>query len=581
MCRANDADIMLTQIHIRDFAIIESVTLDFTAGLTVLTGETGAGKSILIDAIGLALGDRADSGSVRHGAERAEISVSFDPIVRPAIVEWLSAQDLEAGGDCIIRRVIGADGRSRAYINGRPVPLQSLKELGEQLIDIHGQHAHQSLLRRDLQRELLDAYAQHATPLEQLAAHYRRWKRQRDELTALRSAAADRAARLDLLRYQVGELTALGLTADDVEALDREHARLANADRLLSASQQAVQALYEGDEDTLDVRIGRLLNELQPLAALDDRLTPACDLLNSALIQIREAADTLREYAGGLETDPGRLEEVETRLGALHDLARKHRVLPGELPALCDALQTQLAALEGADARTDELEAAIAADLESYRAIAAELSAGRRRAAAELGRRVSAMMVELGMPGGVFDIVVAANEDDTPGPFGMDAIDFLVSANPGQPPKPLAKVASGGELSRISLAIQVVAANQGGIPTLIFDEVDAGIGGGVAETVGRRLRALADARQVLCVTHLPQVAAQAHQHLQVVKRVTRDQTHTAIHPLSHSDRLDEIARMLGGVEITAQTRAHAAEMLDRAGEETKPARKRRAQSTVD
>ena len=555
---------MLTHIRLRDFAIVDELELEFGGGMTALTGETGAGKSILVDALGLALGDRGDSGVVRHGAERAEIEAGFDIKALPAVDDWLRDQDLDADGDCLLRRVIGKDGRSRAYINGRSVTLQALQELGAQLIDIHGQHEHQSLLRRDMQRALLDDYAGHGSQLDALATLYREWKRATDEVAKLRQAVEERTARGELLRYQVQELQSLALHDDEIEALNQEHARLANVGRLLETSQRALSQIYDGEDGTAQQLLSQALHEIDALCELDPTLGETRELLNGALIQLQEGADALRRYTDRLELDPERLNQVEQRLGSIHDLARKHRIVPQELPAQLALLEQELDGLENADARLDTLQARIDELTREFSQKAGLLSSARRSAAKTLSTRVSAIMAQLGMPGGRIDIQV---ESATPArftPTGIDTIEFLVSANPGQPLRPLGKVASGGELSRISLAIQVITADSGRIPTLIFDEVDTGIGGGVAEVVGRQLRTLGEARQVLCVTHLPQVAAQAHHHLQVSKLSGKDHTRTSIRVLNVEQRTDELARMLGGVEITTQTLAHAEEMLARA-----------------
>jgi len=556
---------MLTHIHIRDFAIVQELELALGAGMTVLTGETGAGKSILVDALGLALGDRGDSSVIRHGAERAEISVSFDVEKIPAARRWLEEQELDADGECHLRRTINRDGRSKGFINGRPQPLQSLRELGELLVDIHGQHEHQSLLRRDAQRQLLDDYAGHDDLITAVEQHFRRWKELNRELEELRRAADERQAQLDLLRYQVQELEALGLEPDEVAELEAEHSRLANAERLLDACRNAMVTLYEDEELSVDNLLSRALSDLDTLRHIDPRLAAACELLESTRIQVREGVEELRRYSDHVEVDPARLQWVEQRIATIHDLSRKHRVAPEELHPLLEQLQKKLAGLEQADMRFEELEREVATAAQDYREQAQRLSESRARAAKKLSQGVTSLMQQLGMPGGRYQIVLEPADPAQFSASGMDRIEFLVSANPGHPLRPLNKVASGGELSRISLAIQVMTARSGRIPTLVFDEVDVGIGGGVAETVGRQLHTLAASRQVLCVTHLPQVAAQAHHHLQVSKRAAQNTTHTGIRGLTPDERVQEIARMLGGIEITEQTVAHAREMMERAG----------------
>ncbi len=557
---------MLTHIQIRDFAIVQELELTLDKGMTVLTGETGAGKSILVDALGLVLGDRADSDIIRHGAERAELSVSFDIKDAPAARQWLEEQALDADGECHIRRVIARDGRSKGFINGRPLPLQSLRELGELLVDIHGQHEHQSLLRRDAQRQLLDDYAGHGTLVDEVAQDYRHWKNLNKELEELRRAAGERQAQLDLLRYQVRELETLGLGKDEVTELEAEHGRLANAEQLLEVCRNALVWLYEDEETSADSLLGRTLSELSALRHIDERLATACELLESTQIQVRESVDELRRYSDHVELDPERLQWVEQRLATIHDLSRKHRVAPEELYSLLEKLQYDLSSLENADVRFGELEKEVEAAAQTYRERACRLSESRAKAAKELAKGITGIMQQLGMPGGRFEVTLEPLDPEQFSATGMDRIELLVSANPGHPLRPLQKVASGGELSRISLAIQVITARSGRIPTLVFDEVDVGIGGGVAEIVGRQLHTLAKSRQVLCVTHLPQVAAQAHHHLQVSKQSTRNTTQTGIRGLSPTERVQEIARMLGGVEITEQTVAHAREMIQRAGQ---------------
>ncbi len=554
---------MLTHLHIRDFAIIDELELDLAAGMTALTGETGAGKSILVGALGLALGDRADSGVVRHGRERAEISASFDIAALAPLQTWLAEQGLDADGDCVVRRLITAEGRSRGFINGQAVPMLTLQQLGEWLVDIHGQHEHQSLLRREVQRDLLDGYAEHGPLLNELAICFQRWKSLSEQLTQSRAAADSRDARLDLLRYQVGELDALAPSDGEVAQLEEEYRRLHHAQRLLETSQQVLAQLYEND-GALVSGLNQQTHELEQLLRYDQRLAPPLQLMRDAAIQLSEAAGELRDYLAGLDLDPHRLTTVEERLNSLHDFARKHRIQPEELPALHTRLAAELAAQQNSDAQLENLAAEARQQQDHYRRLAQDLSAGRAQAAESLSAAVTARLPELGMPGGRFSIVLNARAAADFAASGMEQVEFQVSANPGQPPRPLAKVASGGELSRISLAIQVVTSRCLRVPTLVFDEVDVGIGGGVAEIVGKQLRTLGGSHQVLCITHLPQVAALAHQHLQVRKRSTGDTTVTTIAPLSDAERYEEIARMLGGVEITKQTRAHAREMVTRA-----------------
>jgi DNA repair protein RecN (Recombination protein N) len=553
---------MLSHILIRDLAIVSHLELELGAGMTALTGETGAGKSILIDALGLALGDKADPTMIRAGRDRAEVAASFDLAALPAVRDWLEEQDLAEGGECTIRRVLPRAGRSRAYINGHPASGGQLQTLGELLVDIHGQHAHQSLLRPAAQRELLDGYAGHTGMARELADRYRDFRSLDTRLRTIVTQGAERTARLDLLRFQVGELEALGLATEEVEELDREQKRLANLGLLQSTAGRLLDGLYDGESSTRD-QLGHAVGELDGLLTFDEGLAEIRELVAGAAIQVEEAASGLRQYLDGLELDPALLDQVEARLVQVHDLARKFRVQPRQISETLERLRGELASLEGDEVSVDALERKRDAAWGYFLDLASELSGRRREAARRLGATVTASMQELGMKGGRFEAGVTRGDGEAASAQGLDRVEFLVSANPGQPLQPLAKVASGGELSRISLCIQVAAAECAAIPTLIFDEVDVGIGGAVAEIVGRLLRTLGTARQVLCVTHLPQVAAQAHQHLQVRKESQDDQIHTRIASLDPEARVDEIARMLGGTAITAKTLAHAREMIER------------------
>lgn len=550
---------MLNHIVIRDLAIVDHVELPLQTGMTALTGETGAGKSILVDALGFVLGDRADSESIRHGCKRAEIAASFDLTDNKIARDWLQSNELDNDDECLVRRTISAEGRSKGYINGSPVTMQALREFAETLVDIHGQHEHQSLMRPGMQAQLLDDYANHPALCQAVANAWHAWHEARQQYEQLQAAASDRAARIDFLRYQVKELDSLGLQADEYTALDVEHARLANLTHLQETT-QAVLNLLDADELTnVNGMLARASQSLQELGRVDDSLTGFADSLNDALANVEDVVKSLRHYQDSLDAEPGRLETVEARLGAIIDTARKHHCDPTQLPTLHAELQQELDTLDHADSHLDKLRGRIDELAASYVKAAAQLTASRNKAASKLSRTITAHMQELGMPGGKFDIQVKPREAYSE--HGMERIEFLVSANPGQPVKPLTRVASGGELSRISLAIQVAAAHTTGIPVLVFDEVDVGIGGGVAEIVGRQLHALANNRQVLCVTHLPQVAAQADHHLNVSKQVEAGQTRTYLQILDEASRTEEIARMLGGVQITEQTLAHAREML--------------------
>lgn len=552
---------MLTHLVIRDFAIVRSLDLEFGPGMSAMTGETGAGKSILLEALGLLLGDRADPEAVRLGAERAEVSAGFDLGDLPAARAWLAERDLDSDeGACEIRRVVSRQGRSRAYINGSPQPLQALRTLGELLVDIHGQHEHQSLMQRDHQRELLDDYAHHQTLLDGVASHFAKLQSLEQRLRELQQASEARDARVDMLRYQVQELQQLDLQTGELAALEEELPRLAHAEKLLAGTQQALNSLYENDELSGAALLGQVQQTLQSLVDLDPRLAPTLELVDSALIQIQEASDELRSYSGEVDLDPARLAFVEERLAAVERLARKHRMAGEALPGLLESLREELDSLENRDQHLHALEQQQQAARQAYQQAAEALSASRAAAATTLTTGISKTIQGLGMPKG--QVQIAVEPTDRPSAHGLDNVEFRVSANPGQPLRPLARVASGGELSRISLAIRVITANHQRIPTLVFDEVDTGIGGGVAEVVGRQLRSLGQHCQVLCVTHLPQVAAQAHQHFQIQKRSDDQSTWTTVTPLDRDQRVAEIARMLGGLAVTDNTLAHAREMID-------------------
>ncbi len=551
---------MLTRLDVRDFALVTALELELGPGMTVLTGETGAGKSILIGALALTLGDRADTGVIRAGADRAQVTATFDVAGVPAARAWLDEQGIGDDGECLLRRIVVRDGRSRAFVNGTPVPLQSLQALGERLLDIHGQHAHQSLLHRATQRDLLDGYGGHRALATSVADAWHRWQSLQAEQAAAAGAAADRASRLDLLTYQVGELASLALADDELPQLDTEHRRLANAERLLAQTGRLVGLLH-GDDDAIEVQLGRALADVEGLATLDPAIGPARELVDGALIQLREAAAALRDYEAQIDLDPERLDELDRRLAAVHEMARKHRVRPQELPRRLRDLEGELAVLRGAEARSAGLDAEVASARDGFVASAGRLSAARRLAGARLGAAVTERMQTLGMARGLLQVELQVIEPDQAGAYGVDRVEFLVAANPGQPPAPLARVASGGELSRISLAIQVATAGLGAVPTLVFDEVDVGIGGGVAEIVGRLLHDLGRDRQILCVTHLPQVAARADTHLVVRKRADGERAETSIEPVEGAARIEEVARMAGGIEVTTEALAHAAALI--------------------
>ncbi|HFE47916.1 MAG TPA: DNA repair protein RecN [Chromatiaceae bacterium] len=551
---------MLGGLSIRNLAIVTSVELELRDGMVVLTGETGAGKSILIDALSLALGDKTDKRMIRHGEQRAEVSASFQIDSGMPISAWLREHELDADDECILRRVLNQNGRSRAFINGSPVPQKVLQQAGGLLVAVHGQHAHQSLVRGSHQRQLLDRFG----ALTKLAARVERLYREiqtvRAELDEKLATRQERLARRDLLNYQIDELQALALDENEWRQLDAEQTRLSSSDRLRNGSAAILDAL-KGEETSLHDALAANLGRLTELAASDPKLGEPCELLESALIQIEETANSLRHYLDGLNLDPQRLDEVEKRLGLLLDMARKYRVKPEELGSHLDGLQAELASLEAKDTSTEHLKDTLSALQQDYATNAEKLTKKRRSAARRLATRVTEFMQTLAMRGGLFDIRLSPAQA---GPGGQDKIEFLVSANPGQPLEPLGAVASGGELSRISLAIQTATAGCDDIPTLIFDEVDVGIGGGTASIVGGLLRKLASERQVVCITHLPQVAAFGQQHLAVTKSSRAGQTTTGILPLNAEQRIEELARMLGGAEITEKTRDNARELLRQA-----------------
>jgi DNA repair protein RecN (Recombination protein N) len=548
---------MLLTLNIRDFVIVDRLTLEFQPGFTVLTGETGAGKSILIDALSLVLGERADAGVVRAGAEKAEIEAEFDIRALPQLQSWLDGNDL--GGDpgvCLMRRVVDAGGRSRGFINGRSATLQQLREAGEFVVDIHGQHAHQSLLKAAAQRDLLDAYAGLDRSTKETAAAWREWQTLRKARLEREKNAAAYAEELERLEWQVKELVALNFTAAEWGELQGEHGRLSHAASLLEGAQYGLEVLSENDAACL-AQVNGVIARLNNLVEYDTGLKEVLELLEPAEVQLREAAYSLRHYLQRLDLDPQRLAQCEQRLQDVHDAARKYRVNPENLPELLADKNARLDELRGFDSGGDEAQREQAVQAQ-YLDLADKLSAARKEAARELEEKISAAMQSLAMAGGCFEVSLIEFEGNA---HGLEETEFRVSAHSSLPPKPLVKVASGGELSRISLAIQVITSKVSLVPTLIFDEVDVGIGGGVAEIVGQLLKQLGAERQVLCVTHLPQVASQGDHHWQVSKVARNGSVASSNQVLEREARIEEVARMLGGVDITDTTRKHAAEML--------------------
>jgi len=557
---------MLTSLQVRDFAIVDQISVEFEPGMTVLTGETGAGKSILVDAVALVLGERGNSQLVRSGAARAEFSAEFDISALPDVRAWLDEQALDQDDECLLRRVINADGRSRAFVNGNTVTMQQLKSLGELLLDIHGQHFHQSLGRRPIQRDLLDFFGDLLEKRRTTESAFEHWRSLQDRLETLLAANADRASRLDLLEFQLQELDALDVQQNEAAELLTERQKLKNSGALADGIATALANLSEDDKGNANSFLAEANRSIAALVEFDNSLGSILELLESASIQVAEASDALHRYGESIDMDPARRDWIEERLDALQSVARKHRTTADELPDLCSKLRVEHDELNHAEERGKELESQVSAAKVAYDKLARLLSTGRKAAAVRFSAAVTEAMSGLGMPGGVFEVRLSRLADGDARPWGIDEIDFLISANPGQDPMPLSKVASGGELSRMSLAVQVIASDGSAIPTMVFDEVDSGVGGRVAEMVGHRLRELGARRQVLCVTHLPQVASLADQHFRISKVSDGKATRTGVHALNKEERVQELARMLGGVEITQKTVDHAAEMLSGAAQ---------------
>ena len=558
---------MLEHLQIRGLATIDAVEIEFGAGFSALSGETGAGKSILLDALGLALGGRADALLVREGMSRAEIAASFSLSQASSARDWLQAQalsDPEDPGSCVLRRVLHSEGRSRAFINGTSVPVSQLRDLGEQLVDILGQNESQSLRLAAVQREVLDAYLADDKLLTSVSDAAAAWQQTEKRIRQLREASARDPAQIDWLRHQVTELQALKLGEDELSRIDEEHRRLANGGKLLELGGQAQDALY-GADGAIHDQLSACAHRLAALAEIDPSFAESEALVRSAQAQVHEAASGLRRLLDRVDPDPGRLEELESRLAEIHDLARKHRIRPAELNQHLQALETELEQSASSGQALEALLKQQAQEAEAYRKQADKLGIARRAAAPKFCKSVCAHLSDLGMPNARLAVRIESATREVPSAAGMDEVSFEFSANPGQAPRSMSKVASGGELSRIGLAIQVVAQSAAGAHTLIFDEVDAGIGGAVAESVGRLLRELAHRRQVLCVTHLGQVAARAHHHLKVSKSVDEGQTFSAVHTLDEKARIQEVARMISGETITKAGQRMARELLDSPG----------------
>jgi len=562
---------MLTHLQIRDFAIIDLIELEVRAGLTVLTGETGAGKSIVVDALAMLTGGKGGAEVVRAGAERAELSATFDiSDASPALRELLAEQSVDAEDELTVRRVIASDGRSRGYLNGVSVPLTLLREVGAMVVDIHGQHEFQSLTRASAQRELLDEFGKHMELAGSVREAHKIWIALVNRTIELEGKARDRESKIELLRHQVSELKALDLKDGEVAQLAEERTRHSNRGRLAEAAQAAVGLLYDSDAGNAHATASRALAGIKTLSSVDPRLARVVPMVDEATIQIREAARELSRYLETLDIDPARQEEVERRLAAIEELSRKHRVPAAELTARAAELEQQLAELESADSDLNALRKSQGEALDAYRKLATQLSAGRQTAARALSKDITARMQTLGMAGGRF-LIDISQANGEPAAHGFDTVEFRVTANPGQPLRPLAKVASGGELSRLSLAVQVAGSSKD-VRCMVFDEVDSGVGGAVAEIVGRELKALGYSGQAICVTHLPQVASQGHHHLRVAKLTDGKTTRTTLSELTMDERAEELARMLGGLEVTGKAREHAREMLQLAGGSEQKAR---------
>jgi DNA repair protein RecN (Recombination protein N) len=549
---------MLTDLNIHNYAIADLIELELSSGMTAITGETGAGKSITLDALGLALGDRADSTSVGSNGEKAEITASFDISNNTQAQYWLSERELDNDDDCFLRRVVKRDGKSKAYINNRPATVQDMRQLGELLINIHGQHEHQALLKRETQRQIIDDYASSQTLASKVTEAFELWNNTKRTLENLRNASSENAAKVEFLRYQIQELEQLAIEDGELEKLEEEQKTLANAETIIVSCQQAL-TLCENDDAGTETSLAQVIHLLAQLPQGNAAIIESLELFNSALIQLQEGGSTLSNYIDSFEADPIRLSLVEDRLSAIYELARKHRIDTNQVPQLLSDLNTELDGLDCSDEKLAELANFELQQLNELLALCSQLTKKRKTAASKLQKAVGKQLQALRMAN--CSIEFALTELEQPNQYGKESIELLITTNPAQAPQALGKIASGGELSRIGLAIQVITAQTTATPTLIFDEVDSGIGGAVAEVVGKLLRELGKKTQVICVTHLPQVACQANQHFIVDKTVSKKQVQTNLQQLSEAQRLEEVARMLGGVEITQQTRAHAKELL--------------------
>jgi len=550
---------MLTQLQVRNFTIVDTLDLDLSGGMTVLTGETGAGKSILLDALMLALGTRADIQTIRHGCDQADVTAEFDLRNLPEVTRWLHDQDIDVDETCFIRRTINMEGRSKGFINGLPVAMQTLRSLGAFLVDIHGQHAFQSLLKKEYQRQALDNYAGHDELVTEVKNHYKHWKILDTERANLLKNQVARESRLELLDYQTQELNDLALESNEVQSLEEELHRLSNLTNIMETGKTIWFALDNDEASSINSQLSTLIRQLEDIRQFDAGLSNITSMITESTVTLKEAASELSHYLNAIDSDPQRLEFVNERLSLIYDLARKHHCQPQELSDLSERLLAELNSLRSTEQQSSAMNLRMTEAETEYRQSASKLSKQRQSAAKHLSKAIGKNMQLLGMKAGKFEAVLV--EATGLSPHGLENIEFCVSTNPGHPLQALTKVASGGELSRISLAIQVITARKTSIPTLIFDEVDVGIGGGTAEVVGKLLKQLSIKKQILCITHQPQVAALAHHHLHVNKKSTKNSTKTNIVTLKNEQKTDEIARMLGGITITEQTLSHAREMI--------------------
>ena len=553
---------MLKSLHIQNFAIIQSLELHFFSGLSTLTGETGAGKSIIIDAIGLVLGDRADNGLIRAGENSAEIVLVIELADDSNILDWLIENDFEAESECILRRVIRKDGKSRAYINNTPVPLKSLKEFSERIINIYGQHAHQSLMHTSTQRELVDQFAGHSDELTALKNLHHDWQILQQRVQQLRDNASEISSRIELLSYQVEELDQLSLAENEFAQLEQNLSRLANAEQLKQVTATAGHRLRNDDNEDISSQLNQLSNQVEQCLAEDPSLTNTHQALLEAVTLIDEAASELSHYAEQVSLDPQALADTEERISIIDQISRKHKIAPAQIPALYVRLRQELDSLTQPDCDLDSLTSQLQQAEQQTMALAEKISNNRSAAAGKLSTEITQALAKLGMQKAKLDIQVSPLKQLTSS--GLDKIVINIQTNPGQNMLPLTQVASGGELARISLAIQMIAVDKLEVPVLIFDEVDSGVGGAVAEVVGKALRDIGAHKQVMCITHLAQVAANAHHHYRVNKYSEDEDTASAIEYLEHEHRVTELARMIGGVKLTENTFLHAQEMLETA-----------------